>query len=61
MSTLSDIRYQCVSFAFIDADGDERKATKLAIDSYEDDIGRCADHNKRIKIEEESYRRMKNG
>lgn len=88
MSVLSDIRYQCVSFALSDADGDgdERKAIKLAIDSYEDDIGRCAshgelddirllvfnlqkerkaaadaDHNKRIKIGEERYRRMKNG
>jgi hypothetical protein len=86
MSTLSDIRYQCVSFALSDADGDERKAIKLAIDSYEDDIGRCAshgelddirllvfnlqkerkaaadaDHNKRMKVGEERYRRMKSG
>lgn len=41
MSLLSDVRYQCVSFALSEADGDEREAIKLAIDSYEDDIGRC--------------------
>lgn len=86
MSLLSDVRYQCVSFALNEADGDVKKAIKLAIDSYEDDIGRCpsygelddirllvfnlqkerkaaadADHNKRMKVGEERYRRMKNG